>query len=842
MTAPFRVYPPRLTADVEVAEQLDGGRRTWMVGSAAVGRYIILRELERKVFDVVAEGVPPSQLRAVIAERHGTTVGAASLTNFLGKLDGVGLFDGFDDRNPSAANAGGGYIRFNFFNPDPLFRRLLPYLKWIWTPTFFFLSATLIFLAGLSAIGDWAGTTAYGEYVLREHLVAVAIASWLVVGLHEFAHGMTCTAFGGRASELGALLVYYFLPALYCNVSGIHLISRRSQRLWVIAAGVYWQLMIGAAAYGVWWLAAPYSWVADLAFIIMVGSLLDVVFNACPLIKLDGYYFLSQFLRMPNLMDRSKTYWSGLIGRLVSGTESAEAARFTPRERRIFFLYGAVSALFSVGLTLFLISRVGNWLMDEFRLPGVLATFGVVVLFTRRPLGTAALRLSAAVRGIFNRGMTTMAEPTTDPETPAPASQSWAARHRSKLVKAGVAVVILGVLAFPWPASVGSYGTLIAEPGAEAIIRAPEGATLVEFSVLPGERVNGGHVVGKLGNPDLEDQIAQVKADLAKAQAEAERLSGDIDTGRETVLRAEVQVRRHEREYTDYAVERRNMKSSGEPRAAVLPPSRVFPPAIEALRAEVELRRARRSEAEKNAERLRALYDQGIVPRGELDAAETSATAAAKECAGAEQRFEASLVDHDRKFRSVESDVAAAKYDASTERSRIRAFGGELGAVRALVSSLEGRLALLEGKRARFTLVTPRAGTVFGEETPRRIGQFFEKGTEVCRVADTRRLLVRIQVGEREIGDIRVGQPVRLKTVAFPDRIFRGTVTKIGGEGERDKNDQPTYRVELLIDNESGDLRPGMSAFARIDFGRSPVGFILVHKLKQILRPELWML
>lgn len=839
MTAPFRVYPPRLTADVEVAEQLDGDWRTWLVGSAAVGRYIILRELERKVFDVVAEGVPPAQLRAVIAERHGTTVGAASLTNFLGKLDGIGLFDGFDDRNPAAANAVGGYVRFNFFNPDRLFRRLLPYLRWIWTPTFFFSSATLILLAALSAAGDWPVTAAYGEYILREHLVAVAIASWIVIGLHEFAHGMTCTAFGGRASELGALLVYYFLPALYCNVSGIHLIDRRSRRLWVIAAGVYWQLMVGAAAFGAWRLCAPYSWAADLAFIVMLGSLLDVAFNACPFIRLDGYYFLSQLLRMPNLMDRSRTYWGGLVGRLMNGTESADAARFTPRERRIFLFYGAVSTLFSVGLTLFLISRVGGWLMDEFRLPGVLATFGVVVLFARRSLGAAATWLFAAVRGLFKRGMTTMAEQTT-PATPV--VRSWPARHRSKLVKIGIAVVMLGVLAFPWPASVGSYGTLIAEPGAEAIIRAPEGATLVEFSVLPGERVNGGHVVGKLANPDLEDQVAQVKADLAKARAEAERLAGDIDTGRETVLRAEVQVRRHEREYTDYAAERRNMKSSGEPRAAVHAPSRVFPPAIEALRAEVELRRARRNEAEKNAERLRALYSQGIVPRGELDAAETGATAAAKECSGAEQRFEASLVDHDRKFRSVESDVAAAKYDASTERSRIRGFGGELGAVRALVSSLEGRLNLLEGKRARFTLVTPRAGTVFGEETPRRIGQFFEKGTEVCRVADTRRLLVRIQVGEREIGDIRVGQPVRLKTVAFPDRIFRGTVTKIGGEGERDKNDQPTYRVELMIDNEGGDLRPGMSAFARIDFGRSPVGFILIHKLKQILRPELWML
>jgi hypothetical protein len=33
-----------------------------------------------------------------------------------------------------------------------------------------------------------------------------------------------------------------------------------------------------------------------------------------------------------------------------------------------------------------------------------------------------------------------------------------------------------------------------------------------------------------------------------------------------------------------------------------------------------------------------------------------------------------------------------------------------------------------------------------------------------------------------------------------------------------------------------------MTAFARIDFGRQMIGQILLHKTKQALRPELWML
>lgn len=51
-----------------------------------------------------------------------------------------------------------------------------------------------------------------------------------------------------------------------------------------------------------------------------------------------------------------------------------------------------------------------------------------------------------------------------------------------------------------------------------------------------------------------------------------------------------------------------------------------------------------------------------------------------------------------------------------------------------------------------------------------------------------------------------------------------------------------TYRVELMIKNTDGLLRSGMTALARIDSGRRMIGGILLHKLRQALRPELWVI
>lgn len=50
------------------------------------------------------------------------------------------------------------------------------------------------------------------------------------------------------------------------------------------------------------------------------------------------------------------------------------------------------------------------------------------------------------------------------------------------------------------------------------------------------------------------------------------------------------------------------------------------------------------------------------------------------------------------------------------------------------------------------------------------------------------------------------------------------------------------YRVELIVENTDGFRQPGMTTYVRIEFGRQMEGRILMFKIKQALRPELWIL
>src|SRR5215510_10476743 len=396
MKTDYCAYPPRIAADVEIVEQRDGDRPAYVVGSASVGRYLLLRAAEYRALRLLDEKLTPAAVCDEYMRRHGGALRIPTLTRFLTRLDEVGILDGerIEGRRLQGQRLSAQfYIRFRLFNPDHFFTRLVGVLRWVWTTPFFVVSLLLMFMAALLALINGAEVAQYGVNILNEHYIAILVAGLLVGVTHEFAHGLTCKAFGGRTTEVGVLMIYYFLPALYCNVSGIHLIPQRRRRLWVIAAGVYWQLLVGTFSLLAWLMSAPHTLPADLAFILLSGSVLNVAFNGNPLIKLDGYYFLSQWLRLPNLMDRAREWWRGFLRRIVFGERNEAASRFSRREQAILAAFGLLSFVYTVALRLFIVIFLGSYLIDWFYLSGLLVTLALVFFYARRPL----IRLIAAL-------------------------------------------------------------------------------------------------------------------------------------------------------------------------------------------------------------------------------------------------------------------------------------------------------------------------------------------------------------------------------------------------------------------------------------------------------------
>src|SRR5262249_10251484 len=113
---------------------------------------------------------------------------------------------------------------------------------------------------------------------------------------------------------------------------------------WVTFAGGYFELFLWALAVFVWRLTLPDSFVNYLAFVVLSLCGVQTLFNFNPLIKLDGYYLLSDAKDVPNLLQRASEYLKGHLRWLLWG-----AARPVRQPLGRFLLsYGLAAWLYSV--------------------------------------------------------------------------------------------------------------------------------------------------------------------------------------------------------------------------------------------------------------------------------------------------------------------------------------------------------------------------------------------------------------------------------------------------------------------------------------------------------------
>ena len=829
MSHSYCQYPPEIAGEVEISTQVETGKTIYILGNPNVGRYIKLGQTEYNVLSLIIDR-SLQQVASEFGRLYGGGLTVTTITQFLTKLAQYNLLAGHGLSATASTRqlSRNAYLRFSLFNPDALFGRIVPMIRWVWTPWFVAGTLLLKLWIGFLALQNWGELSKHATRLSIDHYVLIILAGLIVIFSHEFAHGLTCKAFGGRSNEIGVLLIFYFLPALYCNVSGLHLIPQRSRRLWVIAAGVYWQLLVGAIALLCWLLFEPYTLLSDTALIFALGSLLNIAFNANPLIKLDGYYFFSQAMQLPNLMEKSRTYWHSLLQRITFG--EGEHSPVSRRQKWVYLFFAPLSLGYTILFLSIMLNYLNEYFVNNFYLAGFALTGGVAAVLMRRQIGKGAEAISTVFLG---KSMEAKADKEATSSERLTIPRVWKRRIALSLLLIGVITILL----LPFEASVGNYGALTPMKERESLISAPE-AGIVTVLVSPGDTVEAGKELARLSNPDLSSELMTLRSEMVKIEGDYERSLGDIKTRQQDIEKASAQLDAAARIDRELRLEQQRIlkgKLGGAGRDLD------FPAALAMLQADIELKKSRFDEAQMQLARAKQLYQESIIPKAELETTENKANVIRLEVEAAREKLQNAIVEHRRSVEKSTSEVRINQTEVQSAQSSVAKTSNELQSTKRLLDSLRQREQVLVSKQTSTTLTAPRAGIVLGENLLELNGKYLEKGGELCHIAETKQLRLRIQVPEKEIGDIKEGAMARLKARALPDRTFEGKVEKIGTEAESDVNNQLTYRVEMLISNTDGALKPGMTAFARIGFGRHSGGWIILHKVKQALRPELWL-
>src|SRR5258705_6557536 len=358
---------PRLRSDLTVSRQQTAEGSSCIVKDPLSGKFFRFRETEEFIAGQLDGETPLEVVRRRTEERFAASMAPEHLDAFVGRLERAGLLETgsppLQTGRPGRIRGSLLYLRVALLDPNEHFSRLVHRVGFFFTPHFVALSAALILLAFGTTTANWSDLTRDLAGLYRLSAIPLFFAVFFVVAsAHEVAHSLTCTRFGGEVHEMGFMLIY-FQPALYTNVSDAWLFPKRRQRLWVGLAGPWFELFIWALAALTWRLTDVETGVHSLSLMVMAVSGIKTLVNFNPLIKLDGYYLLSDYLDIPNLRKRSFRYVGDLFKRLA-GFEPKIRAEISARERRVYLIYGLVATVCSVGLLAFVIVKTGGFLID----------------------------------------------------------------------------------------------------------------------------------------------------------------------------------------------------------------------------------------------------------------------------------------------------------------------------------------------------------------------------------------------------------------------------------------------------------------------------------------------
>lgn len=387
------------------------------------------------------------------------------------------------------------------WDPDMFLTRFHRYVEWLYSKWFTALSLLLFAFMVCIFISHWSeishDTLHYYNFTRKS--VADLLEFWLLFVvlcfLHELGHGLTCKHYGAGVHQMGFQLLY-LEPTFFVEVTEGWVYASRWQRVAIIVAGVWVELICCSLASLVYWGTVQGSGAHDLAYkIMLITGVAVVIIEMTPLIKLDGYYLFCELVGIPDLKERSTAYTIASIQRRVFRLP-ANCESVTPKRAVFFITYALLSGIYSylllLAIALFIYHVLLNYIPTWAFIP---AWFLMFLMFRSRLRKLAAFsRLVYLDKKDLVRSLLSPARTTA-------------------LTVIGASILFIPFL------HRSIEGRSYLEPVNRAVVRAEVPGEILRVFVEEGHVVSKGAPIANLRNLTLDSQADEALADLGLAEA-----------------------------------------------------------------------------------------------------------------------------------------------------------------------------------------------------------------------------------------------------------------------------------------------------------------------------------
>ena len=199
-----------------------------------------------------------------------------------------------------------------------------------------------------------------------------------------------------------------------------------------------------------------------------------------------------------------------------------------------------------------------------------------------------------------------------------------------------------------------------------------------------------------------------------------------------------------------------------------------------------------------------------------------------------------SFEEYDVARRDAEVDAdEVAKRAADLALVKTGTTPDKIAAEKAKLDSLVEERTTLSGRVSRTTLRMPFDGNILTLHLNERLNSVLEKGQPFATVEDTRSVTAEIHVPESDVGYVAIGAPIRAKPTAFFDREFVGKVHTMD-RNVTAKTFGNVVKVIAVIDNPKGELKTGMTGYAKIGGTLMPVWKAFTLALLRFFNIQVW--
>jgi HlyD family secretion protein len=334
---------------------------------------------------------------------------------------------------------------------------------------------------------------------------------------------------------------------------------------------------------------------------------------------------------------------------------------------------------------------------------------------------------------------------------------------------------------------------------------------VAELLVDEGDAVRKGQVVARLDRAELERTRDREQATERMAQSALVQLRTGIDYQREAIS-GEVELRLAE-------------VRQAEARLAELESGSRKQEIQQAWAAEQEAR-TQYETAQRDWERAQRLYQNEDISTAQHDQYRMRAEATAMTYQRARETL--ALVKEGPRTEQIAAARAALERAragvrlAEAARIDLRRREEELSARAADIDRARAQLAVLDTQLDDRVMVSPTDGVVLTKAA--EAGEVLAAGAVVVTLGDIDRPWVRAYIMERDLGRVKLGMPVDVRTDSYPNKVYRGTVSMISSRAEftpktiqtEEERVKLVYRIKIEVENPGRELKLNMPVDAEI--------------------------